>query len=233
MGGGVEDEIFLHLAALFDLIDLTRGDVKEFEPFPGGREECVGPFGDGGEGTRPEGFHVFQGEEILLLGGDQFRAVDGQEGCSLLDLFSEKIDMEFFHPPFHLGVDMFHPLFVIIDTAHSTDLPCQWLIPDDGCFDSNILNGDGVDLDGTGIALFPFVFIDGNQIHSHGRLARFVPDVGRVHRCLPILDLPLFHLSAFGSCPRCFHLHGRGFPRMGRASEKVSSVEPRSENNQY
>ena len=199
---GDQGEGLFHLPGFLQCGDLGVRDVPILQALAGRGQEPPGPFLQFGEAALLQGLQVFQGQEILVLGGHQLRAVNAQKILAPVDGVAGGPDIEALHPAVHLGGDDVQVALVKGDHAHGQGQAGQGAHLHFGGGHAHGLDGGGVDLDGAR-GLFPGAFIHRHQVHAAGGLAGLVPDVARVHGGHPVLDL-------------AFPLGGRGAGRGGR-----------------
>jgi hypothetical protein len=65
----------------------------------------------------PQGGEAVAGDEVFLLGGQEVRAVDVQQGLSPADGLPGGVDVEALDPALELGRDRVDPAFVHLDAA--------------------------------------------------------------------------------------------------------------------
>src|SRR5262249_4289710 len=147
-----------------------------------------------------------QGQEILLLRGDEIRAVDAEERLTLRHRLADEVDEDTFHEPRDLDVDVAHPRLVDGDPpdgapggsdgahrdrrdAEPDELLASWI-------DGDRREALGLALRGRGRGLVRGVRIQGirrlyrHELHPADRaLTGMILRDRRVHRALPELRL--------------------------------------------
>ena len=134
-----------------------------------------------------------EGEQILLLGGQRFGTVDGEQRLALANLPAGEIGEDLVDPAFQAALDFRNARFVERHAGRGADR-----IGDSFVFGGAVGHADellllGRDPDGPGRKRFGGrrgVGVDRNQLHAAiGRDARLVGFVLRVHGVHPIQDL--------------------------------------------
>ena len=203
-GGGQEGQGSGSLAGGGQRGDLRFGDVPVTQPLAGGLEQRLGP----AHRVRvrpafPQPLEVIHGGEVLLLGGDEFRAVDFEQHVALLHGLADVVDRRSLDPAFELGVDRNDLLVVVGEDADGANRPPQVAPFDCGGAHREVLQELLADAHGAaGWALFGAAGVNRDEIHPHGRLARLVGTVVGIHGRSPIEDPALPGCVLLGALAR-------------------------------
>ena len=141
----------------------------------------------------------FDGQQILLLGGQRFRTVDGEQRVALVHLLAGEIDEHLVDPSFQLAVHFGDLGFVQRHARHGADGALHGLVLHRAVFHADELLLFGRDLHaafgqfvGAPLVARLFAGVDRDQLHvAIGRDAGDLALVPGVHRVHPIERLAL------------------------------------------
>ena len=186
---GHQDQILSYLSRSFQSIDLPGGDIEISQAAAGGRQQAFGPLSHLLHLAFGHGPVILQGQEVFFLGRNQFRTVDREQSLAFAHRVAGGIDVEAVHPAVYFGGDGGQIAFVVSHQTHGHGHPGQRLhLHFGGAHPHGLDGGRGDGNDSRGFRFPPLIFIDGYQVHAHGRFPRFVPDIGGVHGRDPVFD---------------------------------------------
>ena len=110
--GRFESEVFDGLAGARDFVELAAADVEQIEALPRRGHQVGGALGHLVHRVAAHGPLCAQGQQVLLLGGQRFGTVDGQQGFALADLPAGEIGEDFVDPTFQAALDFRNARFI-------------------------------------------------------------------------------------------------------------------------
>ena len=185
LGRRMQAERLVDLPGCEQAVDLGRRDIPKLQPAAGCLEQIFAPLGQIRVAAFPGGIPIAGRQQQFLLGGNQLRGVDFQQGLAALHQFALVLHEQALHPALNLGVDMLHQALVVAHPAHRPHLAGQIAPRRRGDAHAHALHQGGVDADAAARHC-PFAGANRHQIHAHGALARRIADVAGVHGRLPV-----------------------------------------------
>jgi hypothetical protein len=178
-------------ARALQFVNLGVADVPVGEPLAAGLDERAGAPGRLRIVCSGHALRVIDGLQVLVLRRDELGTVDLEQLLSLPHRLADVVDVHALDPPVELGVDPHGLPVVVCEGADRADGEGNVRAPHRLRLHADVLHESRIDADHAGRRSLLLVLVHRHEIHAHGRLAGCVPDVGRIHRRPPVLDLPL------------------------------------------
>src|SRR5579864_480732 len=117
----IQRDSALRLASLFELVDLCLAEIPQFQASARGADERIAVVGGFGQRAALQNATGLESEQVILLGGEHLRAVDGQQPVAFFDARAHEVDEDLFDPALHLGMQADHAGLILRDLAGCTE----------------------------------------------------------------------------------------------------------------
>jgi hypothetical protein len=128
------------------------------------------------------------GNAQFLLGGDQLRAIDGEQRLPLADRITGSAHLQPLDPAFEAWRDVVNPALVDLHPADRAQRRIQGAFFGTRGLDAECLDTRRADLDDAAAVGF-VVFVDRDVVHAHRILLRFGRGIGQPHRIAVVEEL--------------------------------------------